>query len=112
MPDSAKSLNALRPARPTRRKHDRPDPLLMLSPDADAVSQVELLRASLIELQQTLSRERDVSVAVGILMVQHRLGRQDAFEQLRQSARRARRKLSLLATEVVQAAEALALVKR
>ena len=59
------------------------------------------------QLQQVLDGDRDVDVAVGIAMAQHRLGRQAALELLRQSARAQRRKLSELAQDLIRAAEAV-----
>jgi len=94
---------------PQRRRHQQVNPLLLQPPDADCQQQLLVLRQTITELQEALARERDINIAVGILMVQHRLHRRDAFEQLRQTARRRRHKLVRLASEVVTAAEALAL---
>ena len=75
-----------------------------------ALSQAEALkslRTSKNQLQQALDGEREISIAVGITMVQYRLGRKAAFELLRKTARSQRRKLAPLATDVIQASELL-----
>lgn len=60
-----------------------------------------------VQLQQILDGDRDVDVAVGIVMAQHRLGRQAALDLLRQCARTQRRKLAELAQDMIRAAEAV-----
>lgn len=59
------------------------------------------------QLQEALDGEREISIAIGITMVQYRLGRKDAFELLRKTARNQSRKLADLAVEVIRASEAL-----
>lgn len=65
------------------------------------------LRETGRQLQTALDADRDVSLAIGIMMERRRLGRQDAFELLRGQARTERRKLIELAREVVLATEKL-----
>jgi AmiR/NasT family two-component response regulator len=65
------------------------------------------LRMTGQQLQNALDSERDISVAIGITMVQYRLGRKAAFELLRKTARSQRRKLAELAAEVIRASESL-----
>lgn len=72
-------------------------------------NELSALRTSRQQLQGALDGERDISVAVGITMVQHRLKRADAFEMLRKSARNQRCKLSSLAAQVIAAGETLTL---
>lgn len=55
------------------------------------------------QLRCALEVEREVSVAVGITMMQYRLGREAAFDMLRTAARAQRRKLVEVAQAVVQA---------
>jgi len=65
------------------------------------------LRALLEEeaqLSAALRLGREVSMAVGILMVREGLDEQAAFEHLRGEARTQRRRLSALAAELVRAA--------
>jgi phosphogluconate dehydratase len=71
---------------------------------------VRKLRETGRQLQTALDADRDVSLAIGIVMERRRLGRQDAFELLRGQARTERRKLIELAREIVLAAEKLNLV--
>lgn len=59
------------------------------------------LRETRAQLQAALDGDRAISVAVGITMVRQGLARQPAFELLRQTARRERRKLAELAQEVI-----------
>ena len=70
-------------------------------------NELQELRTTRLQLQAALDGERDISVALGITMMQHRLKRSEAFELLRASARKRRCKLSELATEVIQAGEKL-----
>lgn len=63
------------------------------------------LRRTREQLQHALDADRTINVATGIAMVQHRLGRQSAFELLRGSARSQRRKLVDIAAEMVNAFE-------
>ena len=58
-------------------------------------------------LQRALDAEREISIAVGITMMQYRLDRKAAFDLLRNTARSQRRKLAELACDVVKAGEAL-----
>jgi len=68
------------------------------------------LRETGRQLQSALDADRDVSLAIGIIMERRRLGRQESFELLRGQARTERRKLVDLAREVVLAVEKLNLV--
>jgi response regulator NasT len=72
-------------------------------------NELSALRTSRQQLQGALDGDRDINVAVGITMVQHRLKRADAFEMLRKSARSQRCKLSSLAAQVIEAGETLSL---
>ena len=63
------------------------------------------MRQNRDQLQTALHNDRDINVAIGITMVQYRLTRQAAFDMLRAAARSQRRKLAMLAQEVIQASE-------
>jgi len=65
------------------------------------------LRTTGRQLQNALEKERDISIAIGITMVQYRLGRKAAFELLRKTARSQRRNLAELAMDVIRASETL-----
>jgi len=70
-------------------------------------SEMQDLRTTRQQLQAALDGERDISTAVGITMVQHRLQRREAFELLRKTARSRRCRLADLAAEIIQAGENL-----
>lgn len=70
-------------------------------------TELRSLRMTGQQLQNALNNEREISVAVGITMVQYRLGRKAAFDLLRKTARNQRRKLAELAIEIINASEAL-----
>lgn len=65
------------------------------------------LRDTEKQLQTALNENREVSMAVGLLMERRRLNRQQAFEVLRSTARAQRRKIADVAEEVLAAAELL-----
>lgn len=69
--------------------------------------ELKALRSSSGQLLEALNRSRDISVALGVLMEHHQLGREAAFESLRAHARRHRRKLEEIAAEVVAASDLL-----
>lgn len=70
-------------------------------------SELSGLRAVSKQLQNALDSEREISIAIGITMVQSQLGRKAAFEQLRNTARNQRRKLAELAIDVIKASETI-----
>lgn len=65
-------------------------------------SELSSLRQSRLHLQAALDGERDISVAVGLLMAQTGSSRKLAFESLRQAARQQRRRIALVAAECVR----------
>lgn len=65
------------------------------------------LRTARLQLQTALDNERDINVAVGITMMQHRLTRKAAFDLLRQGTRRQQIKLVELAQGIIRAAETI-----
>lgn len=71
-------------------------------------NELQELRDTRRQLQTALDNERDISVAVGIVMVQHNLPRNAAFDLLREMARSRRCKLSALAAEIIQARDSVA----
>jgi len=105
---------------PTVAKATQSGALAYMVKPIDAAQMVPTITAALLrarelralhtltaQLQTALEVEREVSVAVGITMVQYRLGRQAAFDMLRTAARTQRRKLADVAQTVVQAHAAL-----
>ena len=78
---------------------------------ADCTQKLQALQRTCDQLQQALDNERDINLAIGITMAQQCLSRADAFNQLRNVARRRRCKLAEVAAEVVQAAQSRAQAK-
>lgn len=70
-------------------------------------AEISELRAVRGQLQAALDSDRETNVAIGVTMVHHELGRIEAFELMRRTARSQRRKLIELAREIVAAQEAL-----
>ena len=64
--------------------------------------EITALLAQTDRLSKSITTNRDVSVAVGLLMAKRGVSRKIAYETLRQQARRARRPLRDLATEITQ----------
>lgn len=67
--------------------------------------ELQELRETRAQLQAALDSERDISVAVGIIMAQQQLPRPQAFELLRKTARTQRRKLAELAADIIRAVQ-------
>ena len=65
------------------------------------------LRNTEQQLQTALNENREVSIAVGLLMERRRISRQQAFETLRTMARTQRRKIGDVAEDILTAAELL-----
>lgn len=86
---------------------DTPQLLPAIEAALSRADELQGLRETRAQLQATLDGERDISVAIGITMVQSRLPRQQAFELLRKSARSQRRRLADLAAEIVRTCETL-----
>jgi len=59
------------------------------------------LRQTQAQLNVALNQNREVSIAIGMLMGGHGLSQERAFEALRAAARKERRKVSELASEVI-----------
>ncbi len=63
------------------------------------------------QLRIALQGDRNIGMAIGILMERHRQSAAEAFETLRGGARARQRKLDEVATEIVAASETLSLPK-
>ena len=89
----------------------KPQDIPQLVPTIEAAlaraNELQDLRTLRLQLQQALDNERSISVATGILMMEYRVKRSDAFALLRDSARKQRRKLAEMADDVVSARETL-----
>lgn len=75
-------------------------------------NEIRQLREQSEQLRTALAGDRNVSVAIGILMDRKHLTERQAFDALRSRARRERRKLSDLAAEMVGAQETLNQITR
>jgi len=70
-------------------------------------AEISRLKDSELRLNTALSTEQKTRMAVGVLMERRRLDRRAAFETLRRMARSQRRKITLVADEIVRAVETL-----
>ena len=84
-------------------------PQILPSIETALVRAAELRRLPAAEshLNETLNRNRSVSLAIGVIMERHRLSQTEAFEVLRFFARSHRRKISDVAAEVVRALDTI-----
>jgi len=90
---------------------DMPQLLPAIKTTLALAADIHSLKAAGGQLQRALDSEREISIAIGITMVQYRLDRKAAFELLRRNARSQGRKLAELAGEVIRASETLNLSK-
>ena len=84
------------------------DPVQLVPAVRAAVQRAHEMSALLEQterLSKAIETNRDVSVAVGLLMAQRGLSRRVAYETLRQHARRTRRRLHEFAAELTASAE-------
>lgn len=86
---------------------DTPQLLPAIKAALSRAEEIQGLQATGRQLQGALDSEREISIAIGITMVQYRLDRKAAFELLRKTARSQNRKLAELATDVIRASETL-----
>jgi two-component system, response regulator PdtaR len=75
-------------------------------------AQIRSLKDTGEQLNHALESSRETSVAIGILMERRGLDRQEAFEALRSYARSNRQRIHAVATELIEALEALNKVGR
>lgn len=64
-------------------------------------AEIRQLRETEKNLTYALDSNREISVAMGILMERHGIGQQDAFEKLRSAARGQRRKTAEIAADII-----------
>jgi AmiR/NasT family two-component response regulator len=86
---------------------DTPQLLPAIEAALSRANELQVLRETRAQLQAALDAERDISVAIGITMIQRRLQRQEAFEQLRKTARSQRRQLAELANELIRTSQSV-----
>lgn len=70
-------------------------------------AELRALKTATHQLQKALDMERDVNVAVGLTMNQYRMGREAAFNMLRNAARAQSCKLCEIAAAVISASEVI-----
>jgi response regulator NasT len=75
-------------------------------------SEIGKLRESEAQLNTALTGSREISMAVGLLMIRDRLNREQAFDLLRTNARSQRRPVAEVAKELLASAENLYSVGR
>jgi response regulator NasT len=74
--------------------------------------EISKLRESEAQLNTALTGSREISMAVGLLMIRDRLNREQAFDLLRDNARSQRRPVAEVANELLASAENLYSVGR
>jgi len=80
--------------------HDLAEGLLLTTHAAQAVSAAHL-RDRVENLERALSSNRDIGTAVGVLIAQHKLTREQAFDLLRIASQNTNRKLHEVALDVI-----------
>lgn len=73
---------------------------LVLASHGSLLVSAKLARGRAINLMQALESNREIGVAMGILMQRHRITREQAFDVLRVASQNSNRKLSAVAGEV------------
>ncbi|PWG61224.1 ANTAR domain-containing response regulator [Spiribacter halobius] len=84
----------------------------MLEAVRERAQEIAELRAKEHKLQRAIASNRQISVAVGLIMARHGLLKGEAFEKLREKARARRRKVEDFAAELVEAEELLSTAVR
>lgn len=84
---------------------DRQQLLPVVQSALECVSEIRRLKINEERLSDTIQRNREISVAIGIYMERFHTGEQEAFEALRSFARNERRKLVEIAQELIQVTE-------
>lgn len=103
-PDLIAGLNLYSDVTDAFDAHTRWAGTLLATHAAWAVS-MELSRQRAENLEAALRSNREIGTAIGVLMAQHRLTRDQAHELLRVASQDSNRKLAELATEVVETGE-------
>jgi response regulator NasT len=70
------------------------------------------LRQSEAQLTTALAGNREISMAVGLLMIRDRINREQAFETLRGNARAQRRPIAEVAKDLLASAENLYTIRK
>jgi len=94
----------------------KPLDIQQIAPSIEAAltraGEIRGLRQSEVQLNQALAGSREISMAVGLLMMRDRINREQAFELLRSNARSKRRPVAEVAGELLNSAENLYTIKK
>lgn len=87
----------------------KPLDIQQIAPSIEAAlmraGEISALRQSEVQLNRALTGSREVSMAVGLLMMRDRINREHAFELLRSNARSRRRPIAEIAEQLLSSAE-------
>ncbi len=67
--------------------------------------EIRRLKQTESQLNTALEQGREISIAIGILMARHNISSDHAFEMLRTESRNQRKKIALIATELVKSVD-------
>lgn len=94
----------------------KPLDIQQIAPSIEAAltraGEIRSLRQSEDQLNKALAGSREISMAVGLLMMRDRLNRQQAFELLRSNARSRRQPIAEIAEQLLSSAEDFYTVKK
>jgi len=89
----------------------KPIVVKQLTPAIDAAlvraQEVRQLKDTRNQLTNALNGDRNVNIAIGIVMLKHSIDRKAAFNQLRDTARKQRKNIAELAKEVISDIESV-----
>jgi response regulator NasT len=87
----------------------KPLDIQQIAPSIEAAltraGEISALRESEVQLSKALTGSREISMAVGLLMMRDRINRQQAFELLRANARSRRQPIAEIAEQLLSSAE-------
>jgi AmiR/NasT family two-component response regulator len=87
----------------------KPLDIQQIAPSIEAAltraGEIRALRQSEVQLNKALTGSREISMAVGLLMMRDRINREQAFELLRANARSRRRPIAEIAEQLLSSAE-------
>jgi response regulator NasT len=93
----------------------KPLDIQQIAPSIEAAltraGEIGALQRSEVQLSKALAGSREISMAVGLLMMRDRINREQAFELLRSNARSRRRPIAEIAEQLLSSAEDLYTVR-
>ncbi len=94
----------------------KPLDIQQIAPSIEAAltraGEIKELRQSEAQLNKALAGSREISMAVGLLMMRDRINREQAFELLRSNARSRRQPIAEIAEQLLSSAEELYTVRK